>query len=149
LSRVELTRRIGMDREDLFGLVVEPVRWPGFYNNMVSVGESARFAQPGDRVGFEYRVLGRVVTGEARLVEIYPPARVGLEARIPGVLTSRQRWEFVPDGQATLVSVRLETDEVSDWFGVPVDRYVVARSLHADLARTLDNLSDLVASGLV
>ena len=144
-----MTRRIAMPRDDLFGLVLDPVRWPVFYNNMVSVDEDARFTHPGDRVGFEYRVLGRLVTAEARLSEVSRPENVGLTTRIPGAAASRQWWTFRDEGQVTLVSARLETDEVTEWFGAPLDRYVVARSLQADLSRTLDNLADLVASGLV
>lgn len=149
MSRVELTRRIGMEREDLFGLVVEPVRWPVFYNNLVSVAEDARFEQPGDRVEFDYRVLGRVVRAKAQLIEIHLPGSLGLTVRVPGAVTARHRWVFQADGGGTLVSVRLEVDDVTDWFGVPVDRFVVGRALQADLSRTLDNLSDSVAVGLV
>ncbi len=149
MSRLELTRRIGMERKVLFGLVVEPVRWPIFYNNMVSVGEPARFERVDDQVEFEYRVLGRVVQAKAQLIKVHPSESVELEARVPPAVKSRQRWEFRADGGGTLVSVRLEVNDVTNWFGVPVDRFVVGRALQADLSRTLDNLTDLVAVGLV
>lgn len=149
MSRVQLTRRIEMARGALFDMVTDPSRWPVFYNNMMSVCEGSRFDQPGDRVGFQYRVLGRLVDAEARLIVLQAPEVVELEAQIPDALTTRQVWEFRNDGEDTLVTARLESDDIAEWFGVPVDRYVVSRSLQGDLSRTLDNLSDLVSSGLL
>lgn len=149
MSRVELTRRIGVDRGDLFRLVMEPVRWPSFYNNLLAIAEDARFEEPGDRVGLEYWMLGRRVEAVVLLNAIEPPTSVELEARIPGSVTSRQWWVFHSEGDRTLVSTRLEVEDVTDWFGMPIDRYLVARTLQADLSRTLDNLADLVTVGLV
>lgn len=146
MSSVQLTRRIGMARGALFDLVTEPSRWPLFYNNMMSVCEGSLFEQPGDRVGFQYRILGRIVEAEARLIAIQTSEIVELETQLPDALTARQVWEFRDDADATLVTARLDTDDVTDWFGVPVDRYVVARSLQGDLSRTLENLADLVSS---
>lgn len=147
--RVELTRRVESPRDEVFGLVTDTARWPVFYNNVVSVDEDAGFDLPGDRMGFEYRILGRIVSAEARIVAAQRPELLELEVDVPDAVTSRHHWHFEPDDADTLVSVRLEVDEVTEWFGQAVDRFVIARSLQADLRRTLDNLADLVTSGLV
>jgi uncharacterized protein YndB with AHSA1/START domain len=148
MSTVELDRTYPIDRKLLFDHLTDPSIWPSYYNGMIEVEATGRFAEPGDTVVAKHRLLGRVVDVEVTLLEVTPPERIRLRAETAGVPPIEHDWRYHEAGEdATRIEVAMTSVEVDSWLGRKLDRFVMARQLEKDLRRSLDNIGDLVAFG--
>jgi hypothetical protein len=147
VAHVEMTRRYPMDRKLLFDHLTDPTNWPTYYNNIIDVEPFERFAVAGDTLTARYRLLGRVVDLEVRLLELTPPDRIRLLASAPGLPPLEQDWIYEEHDEGSNIHARMETPEVDSWLGRTLERFVMPRQMERDLARSLDNIDDLVAVG--
>jgi hypothetical protein len=147
MSNVEMSRDYAVDRKRLFDHLVEPSNWPSYYNGMTEVLPYERFAEPGDAVTFRYRLLGRVVEGTATLLDLQPGERFRSRAETRGLPTVEHDWAYEDGDEGTHLRVVMDTPPVESFFGRAIDRFIVPRQIERDLARTLDNVEDLVAVG--
>jgi hypothetical protein len=148
MSNVEMSRDYAVDRKRLFDHLVEPSNWPSYYNGMTEVLPYERFAEPGDAATFRYRLLGRTLEGVSSLVELRPGERIVIRADVQGLPTVEHDWTYEDAEEGTRVRVVMDTPPVDSFFGRAIDRFILPRQLERDLARTLDNVEDLVAVGL-
>lgn len=148
MQKVTETREYAADRKELFDRLTDPAFWPHYYNGMVAA-ETERFTEAGDVAHFRHRLLGRLMDGEARLLEFDAPNRIRIEAEVKGMPPVEQDWvyEDTEDG-GTRIHAVMTTPEVESWFGRTLDRFVMPRQLERDLLRTLDNVEDLLRVGL-
>jgi hypothetical protein len=108
-----------------------------------------RWAEPGDRARFTYRLLGRKLEGECVIDEREAPTLISYTAKIPGLPDVHHTWRHV-EAQGPLVTTTVvqETEEPTHFFGKVVDRMLIPRALERDLRRTLDNLEDIFSMGV-
>jgi hypothetical protein len=147
VPHVEMTREFPMDRKLMFDHLTDPTTWPTYYNNIIEVKPFDRFTEVGDQLTARYRLLGRAVDLDVELLELNPPDRIRLLAKAPGLPPLEQDWIYEDADGGTRIHARVETPEVDSWLGRALDRYVVPRQLERDLARSLDNIAELVAVG--
>ena len=147
MSKVEMSRDYAVDRTRLFDHLVEPSNWPSYYNGMTEVLPYERFAEPGDAVTFRYRLLGRMVEGTATLQELGAGERIAIRTDVKGLPTIVHDWTYEDSEDGTHIRATMDTPPVDSWFGRAIDRFIIPRQLERDLARTLDNVEDLVAVG--
>jgi hypothetical protein len=147
MATVDMSREYAVEREQLWGHLVDPANWPTYYNNMIDT-EPGRFSEPGDTVSCRYRLLGRTVEGTITLVEWVAPQRIKLRGELKGLPPVEHEWTYTDSDGGTTVSVHMETPEVESWRDRVLDRFVIPRQLEKDLRRSLDNIEDLVAVGL-
>jgi hypothetical protein len=147
MSNVEMSRDYAADRTRLFDHLVEPANWPSYYNGIIEVLPYERFQEPGDAVTFRYRLLGRTVEGTATLLELRAGERFRSRAEATGLPTVEHDWTYEDGDEGTHVRVVMDTPPVDSFFGRAIDRFIVPRQIERDLARTLDNVEDLVAVG--
>jgi hypothetical protein len=148
MSNVEMNRDYAADRTRLFDHLVEPANWPSYYNGITEVRPYERFAEPGDAVIFRYRLLGRIVEGTATLQALAPGERITIRTDVKGLPTIVQDWTYEDGDEGTHIRAMMDTPPVDSFFGRAIDRFIVPRQLERDLARTLDNVEDLVAVGV-
>jgi hypothetical protein len=147
MTNVEMTREYAADRKRLFDHLVEPSNWANYYNGMAEVLPYDRFEEPGDSVTFRHRLLGRMVEGTSTLLELRPGEQIRLRVEVPGLPTIEHDWTYEDGEHGTHLRVVMDTPPVDSFFGRAIDRFIVPRQLERDLARTLDNVEDLVAVG--
>jgi uncharacterized protein YndB with AHSA1/START domain len=147
MSTVELDRTYPIDRKLLFDHLTDPTIWPSYYNGMIEVEATSRFAEPGDTVVARYRLLGRVVDVHVTLLELSSPERIRLRADATGLPPVEHDWRYHESADGTRVEVSMTSLEVDSWFGRKLDRFVLARQMEKDLRRSLDNVADLVEFG--
>lgn len=146
MATVEMSREYPVDTEQLYRHLTDPVNWPSFYNNMVAA-EPARFTAVGDTATATYRILGIASEIRAEIVEASPGERIRFVARTRGLPDTEQDWRYVRVPAGTLVRVTLTAPEADHWLGRTVDRLLIARQFEKDLARSLDNIAELVVAG--
>jgi hypothetical protein len=147
VSHVEMTRQYPMERKLLFDHLTDPTNWASYFNNIIEVEPFERFTEPGDGVAARYRLLGRAVDLHVELLELTPPDRIRLLATAPGLPPLEHVWIYEDAEEGTRLHARMETPEVDSWLGRTLDRFVLPRQLERDLARSLDNVDELVAVG--
>jgi hypothetical protein len=143
-TTVTHTHRYAIERKQLFEHATDPDNWPSYYSGMLEVLPFDRFEEPGDTVTARYRILGRITSVEATLLERRPAERIRLRADATGLPSVEHAWTYEDADDGTLVTVTMQTPEVDSWLGRTLDRLVLPRQLERDLHRSLDNLEDLV-----
>ncbi len=148
--RIEETRRFPVPRKQVYDYLIDPGTWPLWLAGLIEVldVEHAKWDEPGDRVQFVYRLLGRRVEGETLLQEIRPAQYARTHVQAPAVGTVTQEW-FYSDAAEDSMTLRVvyETDEPTSFFGKAIDRTVVPRALERDLTGTMANLEGIFAVG--
>lgn len=147
MSHVEMTREYPMERKLLFDHLTDPTNWSSYFNNIIEVKPLDRFTEVGDVLTARYRLLGRAVDLDVELLELAPPDRIRLLATAPGLPPLEHSWSYEDADGGSRLHARMETPEVDSWLGRTLDRYVIPRQLERDLARSLDNVTELVDVG--
>jgi hypothetical protein len=147
MSTATMAHVYPIDREELFAFLADPANLPRYYNGIVDLTVPARFTEPGDEVTFRYRVLGRTVDARARLLDRDPGVRLRTRSEADGIPSVEHDWHHEDVDEGTRVTVTMATDGVDSWFGRAIDRLVLPRHLEKDLARSLENIEELVALG--
>jgi uncharacterized protein YndB with AHSA1/START domain len=149
--RVELTRTFPVPRKKAFHYLDDFATWPRWYAGMLEILEpdAAAWDDPGDKVRFAYKLLGRRIEGECTLEEVRAGELVKFTATIPMVGDVHQEWWYRDAGEgAFTLKVAMETGEPTNLFGKVIDKMVVPRILERDLRNTLDNLEETFAMGI-
>jgi hypothetical protein len=148
MATVEMTREYPVETRRLYDFCTDPFNWPRYYNNMLDA-TGGRFQEPGDVATCRYRILGRVVDVNAEVLEGTPGEHLRLVGRTKGLPDTEQDWHYESTATGTRVHVTLRAPEPESWFGRALDRLVIPRQFEKDIARTLDNIGELVAAGMI
>jgi hypothetical protein len=148
MATVEMSREYPVDMQQLYAYTSNPRNWPTYYNNLTEATGS-RFEEPGDTATCRYRILGRVVDVEGEVLEGTPGEHVRLVGRTKSLPDTEQDWRYEPTATGTRVHVTLHAPEPESWFGRALDRLVIPRQFEKDLNRTLDNIGELIAAGMI
>jgi hypothetical protein len=126
--------------------------WPDWYVGMASIvkPEEGAWIDPGDEVRFIYKLLGRRLEGLAILEERKEGELVKFRTEVPGLPTVHFEYHYAEAGTENfVVRVAMETEEPTSFFGKAIDRALLPTVLARDLQRSLENLEDLFAAGLL
>ena len=148
MAKVELTRHYSTARGDLFAYITEPDEWARWYNNCIAVRRSDAWTTPGDEADLTFRLVGRDIDVSMELREYVPGEHTRVRVRAEGLPDVVQTWDLENADGGTSMSVVLETEESTSFFGKVIDRFLMPKTIERDLARSLDNLHDQVAIGL-
>ena len=148
MATITMTRQYPIDRHRLYAHLTEPTNWPSYYHGMIAATPRGAFADPGDQVSVRHRLLGRSIDLEVTLLELDAPTRFRTRAKGSGLPPVEHVWSYADSDGRTSVTVTAEMEETTSWLGRAIDRHVLPRQLERDVARTLDNLEELVAYGL-
>lgn len=148
MATVEMSRDYPVETQELFGYLSDVSNWPSYYNNILDA-TGGQFQVPGDTATFRYRILGRIADVSAEVLEGTPGERVRLVARTKGLPDTEHDWRYEPTSTGTTVRVTLHAPEPDNWLGRVVDRVVIPRQFEKDLNRTLDNIGELIATGMI
>ena len=148
MAKVELTRHYATERKDLFAYITRPEEWTRWYNNCIAVRRSDAWTTPGDRAELTFRLVGKDIDVGMELREHVPGEHTRVRVRADGLPDVVQSWDLADADAGTSLSVVLETEESTSFFGKVIDRFLLPKTIERDLARSLDNLHDQVAIGL-
>jgi hypothetical protein len=148
MATVEMTREYPVETQRLYEFCTDPFNWPKYYNNMLDATGS-RFREPGDVASCRYRILGRAADVTTEVLEGTPGEHLRLVGRTKGLPDTEQDWRYESTPTGTRLHVTLHAPEPESWFSRAFDRLVIPRQFEKDLARTLDNLEELVAAGMI
>jgi hypothetical protein len=148
MSTTEQTREYLVDRVVLYDHLTEPATWPTYENGLLEVLPFDRFVEVGDTVGVRFRILGTATPAVVTLLDRQRGERFHLRAQVRGLPAVEHDWIFEDTDRGTRVRVTLKAPEVASWQGRNIAAYLLPRQFERDLARSLDNIEDLVALGL-
>jgi hypothetical protein len=148
MSRTEQTREYLVDRVVLYDHLIDPATWPTYDNGLLEVLPSDRFAEVGDTVDVRFRILGTATPAIVTLLDRQRGERFHLRAQVEGLPAVEHDWIFEDTDRGTRLRVTLQAPEVTSWRGRTIDAFLLPRQFERDLARSLDNIEDLVALGL-
>ena len=145
MAKVEMTRQYDVERSELFTFITQPQSWPRWYNNCIAVDESNGWAEVGDEAELTIRLLGRDVAVHMELDEYTVDTHTKIHTTAKGLPEVVQSWDLADGANgSTEVTVTLETSEATSFFDKVIDRFLLPKTIERDLARSLDNLEDLV-----
>jgi hypothetical protein len=148
MATITMTRQYPIERDRLYAHLTEPTNWPSYYHGMITATPGGAFTEPGDEVSVRHRLLGRSIDVEVTLLELDAPSRFRTRAKGTGLPPVEHVWDYADSDGGTSVTVTGEMEETTTWLGRAIDRHVLPRQLERDVARTLDNLDELIAYGL-
>jgi hypothetical protein len=148
MSAAEQTREYLVDRGVLYDHLSDPDTWPSYDNGLHEVLSFDRFVEVGDTVDVRLRILGRTAPAVVTLLDRQRGERFHLRTQVEGLPAVEHDWIFEDTDRGTRLRVTLQTPEVASWSGQTIDACLLPRQLERDLARSLDNIEDLVALGL-
>lgn len=148
MASVEMSRDYPVDTQQLYIYTTNPRNWATYYNNLLEATGS-RFDQAGDTAICRYRILGRAVDVSLEVLEAAPEARLRFVGRTQGLPDTEQDWRYESTATGTRVDVTLHAPEPENWLGRVFDRVVIPRQFEKDLNRTLDNIGELIATGMI
>lgn len=129
-----------------FHLVADFKRWPDWYAGMTEIlePEKGHWAAPGDKVRFAYRLLGRRVEGEAILEEFKELELVAFRTEVPGLPVVHFVYRHAEKSpEAFNLTVAMETEEPTSFFGKAIDKMLLPKVLERDLRHSLENLETM------
>lgn len=151
--RIEQVRTYPGDKKKVFDYLNDFRNWPTWRSGIMEIIEpdKAAWSEPGDKVRFAYRLLGRRIEAECILDEVREAEYERYTATSP-LGDMHEEWFYADagdDGEPafTLKGV-IETDEPTSVFGRVVDKMVVPRVLERDLIHSLDNFEMILEIGL-
>ena len=121
--------------------------WPAYYAGMLEIIEPdvCAWETPGDIVRIAYRLLGRRVEAELTLEEIQPAQFVRMTARVPGLPDVCQEWRYREFDDHFELTITMETEEPTSFFGRAIDKTLLPVALDRDLEHTMENIKDVLA----
>jgi hypothetical protein len=150
--RIELTKRFPIPLREGFDFLREVGHWPSWYAGITQILEAppgGSWGEPGDTISFHYKVLGRLLDGKVVMKEMREYELVRSVASIAGLPQVHQEYRYTAaDDGSFLLTVVLETEEVSTFLGRVVDRMMLPGIMERDLKRTMENLQDTFAVGV-
>jgi hypothetical protein len=125
--------------------------WPLRYSGMTEIidPEEARWHEPGDKVRFAYKLLGRRIEGVASLDDLIDGDLARFHTEIPTLPVVHFAYHYAGiEPERFELRVEVETEEPTSLFGRTIDRMVMPRALERDLRAGMDNLTEIFAAGL-
>lgn len=150
--RKEMTHTYDAPLKKGFDYIDDFKLWPDWYVGMTSIidPETGKWSLPGDEVRFVYKLLGRRLEGVAILEEYKQFELVAFRTEVPGLPVVHFRYEYAETTPERFeVRAVLETDEPATFFGKAIDKALLPTILARDLKRSLENLEDIFASGVL
>lgn len=148
MPQVTAKRSFPAPRKEAFEYLTEPRNWPGFYSNLTDVDEGSSWSAAGDKVVFDYSILGRRVKAEATLEEYVYGELVRHSVRVPGLPDVHQEWVYSDTDDGFAVEVTMNTAVAESFLGRAIDRLLIPKALSRDLERTLENIEDMLSLGI-
>jgi hypothetical protein len=134
-----------------FAYIDDFTLWPLWYVGITEIvdPENGAWVEPGDRVRFAYKLLGRHLDCLAILEERRVTELVRFRTEVPGLPVVHFLYDYAEgSARAFVLNVAMETDEPTSFFGKAIDRMLLPRMIERDLVGSLDNLYDIFAAGL-
>jgi hypothetical protein len=148
MSRTEQTREYLVDRGALYDHLIDPDTWPTYDNGLLEVLPFDRFVEVGETVDVRLRILGGTAPAVITLLDRRRGERFRLRRQVGGLPAVEHDWIFEDTDRGTRVRVTLQAPEVDSWRGRAIGGFLLPRQLERDLARSLDNIEDLIVLGL-
>jgi hypothetical protein len=150
MARIEMTREFPVDLKPAWDYLNDPHHWTDWFANMLGVEDpDAAWEEPGNRIRFTYRLLGRARAGECVIDEREAPVMISCTAEAVGLPDVHQTWRHVASpGPTVSTTAVFETAEPTGFLGRMADRILISRALRKDLGKTLDNLEDIFSRGV-
>ncbi len=148
--RIELSRTFPIPVKKGFDYLLDYRTWPNWYSGIMEMldPDMAAWSEPGDKVRFTYKLLGKRLEGEAVLEEKAEPQFAKLTSKIEGLPPVHQHWKYREAGpEAFVLEVVFEGEEATSFLGKTIDRWVLPRTVERDLKASLENLDDIFMTG--
>ncbi len=150
--RIELTETFPVPLREGFEFLSQVDHWPNWHSGVTEIREAPKcgvWGKPGDTVLFCAKVLGRSLAGTVVMKEMRKYDLVRSVVTMLGLPEVHQEYRYTAaDDDSFLLTVTLETEETTDFFGQVVDRTLLPRIMERDLRRTMVNLQDIFATGI-
>ena len=125
--------------------------WPFWYVGVIELvdPELCGWIDPGDRVHYRYKILGRQIDASSVLDERIELERTNFRTVSRGFPDVHWEYRYAAAGhEAFILRVVMETEEPTSFFGRTVDRMLLPRIVERDLTRSLENLHDIFVADL-
>ena len=149
--RFEEKREFPISLKEMWDFTMDFKGWPMWYAGMLEIvePEKAAWAKPGDTVRIAYKLLGRRIEYSCTVSEWKEHELLAFVAEPPALPAANFSWHWRPLGEDRAeLTVELETEEPTSFFGKVIEKTQVPRIYHKDLVRTLSNLEEIAAVGL-
>lgn len=150
--RTDVTRTYPIPVKKGFDYCDDFKTWPAWYVGMSEIihPEEGRWHEIGDEVRFGYKLLGRHVEGVATLEERREMELVRFRTEVPGLPVFHFAYHYREvDPESFEMMVTMETEEPTSFFGKTIDRMLLPKVIERDLIRSMENLHDVFAAGLL
>lgn len=148
--RFEERRELPVSLKKMWDYTTDCRTWPDWYASMTEIVKPGPWAGKGDTVDVAYKVLGRRLEFSCKIEEFKEHESIRFGAHLPKPLPlvhQHWTWEELGNDRVAL-SVTIEGDDPTNWFGKIIDRTVLPGIYRRDLANSLDNLAQMAAAGL-
>lgn len=150
--RTEMTRTYPVPLKKGFDYIDDFKTWPAWYVGMTDIiePETCAWSVPGDKVRFGYKLLGRRLEGFTILDERLDTELARFHTEVPGLPVIHFEYRYMSEGpEAFMLTVVMESEEPTNFFGKTIDRMLLPRILERDLKQSLENLNDIYTVGLI
>jgi hypothetical protein len=149
--RFEEKREFPVSLKEMWDFTMDFNEWPLWYAGMLEVvePEKAAWAAPGDTVRVAYKLLGKRIEYDCTVSEWKEHELLRFVAKPPALPDANFSWQWRPVGEDRCeVTIELETEEPTSFFGKVIEATQVPRIYHKDVVRTLTNLEEIATIGL-
>jgi hypothetical protein len=149
--RTELTYTYPVALKNGFDYLDDFRMWPDWYVGMLGIidPETCAWAEPGDKVRFAYKLLGRRIEGTTILESWHEAELIAYHTEVPGLPVVHFEYHYsTTEPETFTLRVVMETEEPTSFFGRTIDRMLLPRVLERDLRHSMENLADIFAIGL-
>lgn len=145
--RTEMTSSYPVSLDKAWDYLRDFNNWPAYYAGMIEIIEpdECRWETPGDIVRLAYRLVGRRIEAEVRLEEMRPAELVRWTASVPGLPDVHQEWRYKEFDDHIELTITMETEEPTSFFGKAIDKTLLPIALERDLKHTMENIKDVLA----
>jgi hypothetical protein len=149
--KFEETREFPASLKEMWDFSMDFNEWPLWYAGMLEIvkPEKGAWAKPGDSVRVAYKLLGRRIEYTCTVSEYQEYELLHFVAEPPALPAAHFRWHWRPlDLDRVELTIELETEEPTSFFGKVIEKTQVPRIYHKDLVRSLSNLDEIATIGL-
>jgi hypothetical protein len=149
--RFEEKREFPAALKEMWDFSMDFREWPLWYAGMLEIVEPERAAwsKPADVVRIAYKLLGRRIEYNCTVSEWKEHELVTFVAEPPALPAAHFRWQWrALDEDRTELTVTLETEEPTSFFGKVIDKTLLPSIYHRDLVRSLNNLQEIAEVGI-